>query len=82
MDGFEPPVTEDSNRSTWLTNVPKMFGYKDHRIIRFVFIPRIIFNACLSQMSQLSRQLRRVSLKIYDDSKHNIHSTCGPKTLI
>lgn len=26
-DGFEPPITEASNHSTWLTNVPKMLVY-------------------------------------------------------
>jgi hypothetical protein len=38
---------------------PRLCMFQDHRIIRFDFIPRIIFHACLSQMTQQSRHLRR-----------------------
>ena len=37
---------------------PRFCPFEDHWIIRFVFIPRIIFNTCLSQMTQRSRQLQ------------------------
>jgi len=37
--GFEPPVTETSNHSTWLTKVPKIFGYNTCYFILFHISP-------------------------------------------